>query len=67
MKQRPRIGLLAIMQELYDDIIPGITEHQAEYAGRVAERLNDAAELVFTRPARNREDVEQVVRTLLAD
>jgi L-arabinose isomerase len=67
VKHRPRIGLLGIMQELYDDMIPGITEHQAEYAARVAERLNDAAELVFTRPARNREDVEQVVRELLAD
>ncbi len=29
---KPRIGLLGIMQELYDEMIPGITEHQAEYA-----------------------------------
>ena len=26
---RPKIGLLGIMQELYDDMIPGITDHQA--------------------------------------
>ena len=29
MSATPRIGLLGIMQELYDDMIPGITEHQA--------------------------------------
>jgi L-arabinose isomerase len=63
---RPRIGLLGIMQELYDDMIPGITEHQAAYAREVAEQLAGEAELVFTRPARDREDVEAVVRELTA-
>ena len=29
---RPRIGLLGIMQELYDEMIPGITQHQESYA-----------------------------------
>jgi L-arabinose isomerase len=55
------------MQELYDEMIPGITEHQAQYAAGVAARLNETAELVFTRPARNRDEVEQIVRELLAD
>ncbi len=64
--QRPRIGLLGIMQELYDEMIPGITEHQADYARQVAERLAPAAEVIFTRPARDREDVEAVVGELLA-
>ena len=36
MNEQPRIGLLGIMQELYDDMIPGITEHQAQYAAEVA-------------------------------
>jgi L-arabinose isomerase len=62
----PRIGLLGIMQELYDDMIPGITEHQARYATQVAERLSDVAEMTFPRPARNREDVEAITRELLA-
>jgi L-arabinose isomerase len=62
----PKIGLLGIMQELYDDMIPGITEHQAQYAGRVADRLSGAAEVVFTRPARNRDDVEAIARELVA-
>jgi L-arabinose isomerase len=62
----PRIGLLGIMQELYDEMIPGITEHQAAYAESVASRLSDRAEIVFTRPARNRDDVESISRELVA-
>jgi L-arabinose isomerase len=67
MNTTPRIGLLGIMQELYDDMIPGITERQAAYAGQVAERLKGSAEVVFRRPARNREDVEAVTRELVAN
>jgi L-arabinose isomerase len=67
MSEQPRIGLLGIMQELYDDMIPGITEHQAQYAARVADRLSGVAELVFTRPVRTREDVEAITRELVAD
>ena len=65
MTRQPRIGLLGIMQELYDDMIPGITEHQARYAESVAQRLDGVADVTFTRPARNREDVETVTRELL--
>ena len=39
MNGPPRIGLLGIMQELYDEMIPGITEHQAPYAAAVAAQL----------------------------
>jgi L-arabinose isomerase len=66
-ERQPRVGLLGIMQELYDEMIPGITEHQASYARDVGERLRGAAELVFTRPARNREDIEAVTRELIAE
>ena len=52
------------MQELYDDMIPGITEHQAAYAERVRDQLADVAEVVFLRPARDRDDVEAVLREL---
>jgi L-arabinose isomerase len=62
----PKIGLLGIMQELYDDMIPGITEHQAAYARELAGQLSTAAEVVFLRPARNRDDVEAVTRELAA-
>ncbi len=66
MSRQPRIGLLGIMQELYDDMIPGITEHQARYAESVAQRLDGVADVQFTRPARNREDAEAIVRELVA-
>jgi len=66
VNRKPRIGLLGIMQELYDEMIPGITEHQASYAERVAERLSSVAEVSFSRPARNREDVEAQLRELVA-
>ena len=59
---KPRIGLLGIMQELYDAMLPGITERQADYARAVAARLADVAEVQFIRPARNREDIEAIVR-----
>ena len=62
----PRIGLLGIMQELYDAMIPGITERQARYAAEVAQRLGEVAEVSFTGPARNRADIEQRVAELVA-
>ena len=66
MNERPRIGLLGIMQELYDDMIPGITEHQAQYAAAVAQRLSGVADVKFIRPARNRADIEAISRELVA-
>ena len=39
MSQLPRIGLLGIMQELYYEMIPGITEHQAHYAAQALGRI----------------------------
>ncbi len=60
----PRIGLLAIMQKLYDDMIPGIVQHQAAYAERLRDRLAGVADVVFTRPARDREDIEAILREL---
>ncbi len=63
---RPRIGLLGIMHELYDDMLPGISERQATYAAEVAARLAPVAEVTFLRPARNQADVEALVRELVA-
>ena len=66
MNGRPRIGLLGIMQELYDDMIPGITERQADYARAVASALAPVADVSFSRPARNRADVEAIMGELQA-
>jgi L-arabinose isomerase len=64
--RQPRIGLLGIMQELYDDMIPGITERQASYAESVTKRLAGVADVRFLRPARNREDIETIAYELVA-
>ncbi|HEX6686093.1 MAG TPA: L-fucose/L-arabinose isomerase family protein [Candidatus Limnocylindrales bacterium] len=58
---KPRIGLFGIMQELYDEMIPGITETQAKYAADVAAYLGDVADIVAAPPVRNRADAEKVM------
>ena len=42
---KPRVGMLAVMQGLYDDMLPGITERQAAYAEEVAAALAGVAEV----------------------
>jgi L-arabinose isomerase len=55
---RPRIGLLGLMQELYDDMIPGITQHQEEYVKQVVSKLSPSLDIYFPGAARNRKDIE---------
>jgi L-arabinose isomerase len=57
------VGLLGIMQELYDDMLPGITERQGKYAQKIADRLDAAIDVSFEGPARNRSDIERQVRS----
>jgi L-arabinose isomerase len=59
---RPRIGLLGIMQALYDDMLPGITERQAAYAQELADSLAGEADVVVAPPARDRDDIDRTVR-----
>lgn len=60
-KRKPKIGMLGIMQELYDSSIPGITKRQEEYARDVCSQLNDIADWVFPGAARNRDDIERIM------
>ncbi len=55
---RPRIGVLGIMQELYDAMLPGITERQGAYAAELGATLGDALDVVVAAPARDRADIE---------
>ena len=64
---RPRIGLLGVMQELYDEMLPGITERQAGYAQAIGSKLSSVADVQVAPPARNREDVERTVRAFEAE
>ena len=58
----PRIGILGIMQALYDHMIPGITERQAGYAQEIADQLAGVAEWRVGPPVKSRADAEQVMR-----
>jgi L-arabinose isomerase len=61
---RPRIGLLGIMQSLYDEMLPGIAERQAAYAAEVAAALEAVADVHVTAPVKEREDAERAMREL---
>lgn len=60
-KRKPRIGMLGIMQELYDESLPGITKRQEAYAKEVCGQLSDIAEWSFPGAARNRQDIEDIL------
>lgn len=60
-KSKPKIGVLGIMQELYDKSLPGITERQEKYARNVCEQLGEIAEFDFPKAARNRDDIEEIL------
>jgi L-arabinose isomerase len=62
VQTRPRIGLLGIMQSLYDDMLPGITERQAAYAADLGAALGDVAEFEIAPPVKERDDAERVMR-----
>ena len=61
-EHRPRIGILGIMQSLYDHMIPGITERQAGYAAELAQHLADVGDFRPGPPIKSREDAERVMR-----
>ena len=59
--RRPRIGILGIMQDLYDDMIPGIAQRQAGYAAEIADQLSSVGEFIPAEPIKYREDAERVM------
>ncbi len=60
--RKPKIGILGIMQDLYDDFIPDIAARQAGYAREVAEYLADVAEFIPSEPIKYREEAELAMR-----
>jgi L-arabinose isomerase len=59
---KPRVGLLGIMQSLYDEMLPGITERQAAYARELGAALAGVADVEVSPPVKDRDDAERVVR-----
>ena len=47
----PRIGVLGVMQSLYDDMLPGITERQAAYAQELGAALGGVGRRRCVAPA----------------
>src|SRR5258708_22002890 len=61
-ERKPRIGILGIMQDLYDDMIPGIARRQEGYGAELADSLAAVGEFIPGRAVKYREDAEQVMR-----
>jgi L-arabinose isomerase len=61
---KPRVGMLGVMQGLYDEMLPGITERQAAYAAEVAAALADVADVEEGAPVKDRDGVERRLREL---
>ena len=61
-ERKPRIGILGIMQDLYDDMIPGIAQRQEGYAAELAAHLADVGEFIPSKPIKYREDAERAMR-----
>ena len=59
---KPRIGILGIMQDLYDDMIPGIAQRQAGYAAELAAHLAEVGDFIPSKPIKYREDAEREMR-----
>ena len=59
---RPRIGILGIMQDLYDDMVPGIAQRQEGYAAEIAAHLSDVAEFTPSKAIKYRADAERAMR-----
>jgi L-arabinose isomerase len=60
--RKPRIGILGIMQDLYDDMIPGIAQRQEGYAADIASHLSGVAEFIPGKAIKYREDAEHAMR-----
>jgi L-arabinose isomerase len=60
--RKPRIGILGIMQDLYDDMIPDIAARQLGYAREIAAHLADIAEFIPSDPVKYREEAEHAMR-----
>jgi L-arabinose isomerase len=50
------------MQDLYDDMIPGIAQRQEGYAAELAAHLADVGEFIPSKPVKYREDAQRAMR-----
>ncbi len=62
MLRKPKIGLLGLMTEGYEDVFPGIIERQTKYAHEIVEKLSPAVDVLFSGPGLNRSSIEKIVK-----
>lgn len=62
IKQKPRIGFLGVMHGLYDESQPEIPENQEKFARNVIKKLKGAAEIDFPAVAKDRAQIEKIVK-----
>ena len=55
----PRIGVLGVMQSLYDEMLPGIAERQEAYAREIGAALGEVASVVVSPPLKDRAAIER--------
>jgi len=61
MDTKPRIGLLGLMLELYDKSHPDLRPGQEQFAGQLAAKLDEFAQITFTGIVNTRAGVEQAM------
>lgn len=59
--RKPKIGLLGLMTEGYEDVFPGIIERQTKYAHEIVDRLSAVADVSFAGVGLNRDRIEEIV------
>jgi L-arabinose isomerase len=59
---RPRIGLIGVMQGLYDAMLPGIGERQEAYAREIGAALTGVADVQVAPAVKDRDGIELAVR-----
>lgn len=65
--QKPRIALLGLITEGYEDTFPGILERQEKYALELVETLSPVANITFDGMGLNRESIERLVKKYNTD
>ncbi len=61
MTSAPRIGLLGITQELYDNVVEGITDYQRRFGNEMVSWFKDDLTVIYPGPAKNRTQIEQTM------
>jgi L-arabinose isomerase len=57
-KRKPKIGLVGLMQGLYDAFMPEVTPRQEKFAREVAMLLGESVDVTFTGAVKTREEAE---------